>query len=110
MAPVLTDYMARMKAAGYDENFRKHVLLNALAVNDGKVRKAEAGEVPLNRPAGYRKIQRRKEKKAKKKNWGNKGGYLAPIIVPSTPNGELARWLRKICERNKVVRFKIVER
>ena len=110
VAPVLTDYMTRMKAAGYNENYRKHVLLNALALSDNKVRKAEAGEVPLNRPAGYRKIQRRKEKKKKKKNWGNQGGYLAPIIVPSTPNGELARRLRKICEKQKVVRFKIIER
>ena len=91
MAPVLTDYMARMKAAGYDENYRKHALLNALAIADRKVRQAEAGERPLNRPAGYRKVQRRKEKKQKKKNWGTKGGYLAPIIVPATPNGELAR-------------------
>ena len=35
---------------------------------------------------------------------------MAPIIVPSTPNGELARRLREICERQKVVRFRIVER
>ena len=74
------------------------------------MRKAEAGEVPLNRPAGYRKIQRRKEKKDKKKNWGNQGGYLAPIIIPSTPNGELASRLRKICEKQKVVKLKIIER
>ena len=110
VAPVLTDYMARMKAGGYDENYRKHVLLNGLAVADSKVRKAEAGEVPLNRPAGYRKIERRKEKKEKKKNWGTKGGYLAPIVVPATPNSELAKRLRKKCEQQKVVRFRIVER
>ena len=37
VAPVLTDYMARMKAAGYDENYRKQVLLNALAIADRKI-------------------------------------------------------------------------
>ena len=70
----------------------------------------KSGERPLNRPPGYRKIQRRKEKKNKKKKWWNRGGCLAPIIVLDTPNGELARRLRKICESQKVVKFRIVER
>ena len=39
-----------------------------------------------------------------------KGGYSAPIIVPSTPGGELARALREICEDEKEMKFKIVEK
>ena len=39
------------------------------------------------------------EKKQKKKNWSTKGGYIAPIIVPATPNSELANELRKIAEQ-----------
>ena len=85
--PSLSDYMSRMKAAGYSENYRKNVLKSAFAIHDSKIRKANAGEVPLNRPAGYRKLERRKEKKEKKKNWSSKGGNLAPIIVQSTPGG-----------------------
>ena len=107
--PALSDYMSRMKAAGYSENYRKNVLKSAFAIHDSKIRKANAGEVPLNRPAGYRKLERRKEKKEKKKNWSSKGGYLAPIIVQSTPGGELARRLRKVCER-RGAKFKIQER
>ena len=52
------------------------------------------------------------EKKQKKKNWSTKGGYIAPIIVPATPNSELANELRKIAEQmsDGRIRFKIVEK
>ena len=43
-------------------------------------------------------------------SWSTKGGYLAPIIIPSTPGGELAKQLREICEKERDVRFKIVEK
>ena len=99
VSPVLTEYMRRMKAAGFDENYRKNVLLNALARSDARIRRAEAGEVPLNRSSGYEKVQRRREKKEKKMSWSTKGGYLAPIIIPSTPGGELAKQLREICQK-----------
>ena len=72
-APVVTDYMSRMKQAGYHEDYRKHVLLNALAVYDKKIRDDLDGVCPLNRPAGYQKIQRRKAKLWKKKKLVNKG-------------------------------------
>ena len=91
VAPVLTDYMERMAAAGYNEDYRKHVLLNSFAVYDSKVKRHIDGECPLNRPSGYRKKERRKEKQKKKRDWGTKGGFIAPIIIPATPNGELAK-------------------
>ena len=34
----------------------------------------------------------------KKRNWSTKGGYTAPINVPATPNGELARMLKTVAE------------
>ena len=34
----------------------------------------------------------------KKRDWGTKGGYIAPIIVYATPNSELAKSLREIAE------------
>ena len=85
VAPILSEYMARMMKGGYSEDYRKHILLNALAIWDSKVRMDESGECPLNRPAGYKKNERRKQKQWKKKNWSTKGGYIAPIIVPATP-------------------------
>ena len=70
------------------------------------------GECPLNRPSGYRKKERRKEKQKKKRDWGTKGGFIAPIIVPATPNGELAKMLRSAAESEKEsgIKFKIVEK
>ena len=50
---------------------------------------------PINIPAGYEKIKK-KDKVEKKKNWSKKGVYIAPIIVPATPNGELARMIKKL--------------
>ena len=51
------------------------------------------------------------DKKRKKNNWATKGGYTAPIMVPSTPGGELARMLREVAETESTedVKFKIIE-
>ena len=66
----------------------------------------------MNRPRGYEKIERRKEKRLKKHSWGTRGGYIAPIIVPATPGGELAAAMRAVCEAESIpgVKFKIAER
>ena len=36
----------------------------------------------------------------KKRDWGTKGGYIAPIIVPATPNSELEKSLRELTKFN----------
>ena len=110
--PILNDFMKRMKQAGYNEKYRKNVLMSALAVYDKKVKDDNDGVMPMNRPTGYKKEERRKQKKQKKKDWGTKGGYIAPIIVPSTPNSELAKRMRDVAENlaEYGVRFKIVEK
>ena len=54
--------MARMKAEGYSQDYRQHVLQNALNIYDSKIRKNDDGVMPLNRPKGYRKLERRKDK------------------------------------------------
>ena len=103
--------MKRMMAGGYHEKYRENVLRNALAVYDSKLKDDAEGSVPLNRPRGFRKAERRKEKRRKRNSWGTKGGHIAPIIVPSTPNGELARRLRKVEEETiPGLKFKEAER
>ena len=111
-APVVTEYMLRMKRAGYNEDYRKHVLLNAFAVYDSKIQKDREGVCPLNRPVGYRKFERRKEKAQKKRNWSTKGGFLAPIIVPATPNGQLAKMIKVAAESEQKsgIKFKVIEK
>ena len=51
----------------------------------------------------------------KKRNWSKKsetGAWGAPIIIPPTPNSELAKMLKEIADQepNQKMRFKIVER
>ena len=109
--PVLNDYMERMKKAGYSESYRKNVLVNALKTYDRKLTNADNGTVPLNRPPNYNKVGRRIQKKLKKKSWGTKDNTIAPIIVPSTPNSELVRRLRKVMDNsNSKYKFTIVEK
>ena len=87
-------------------------LLNALAVFDSKIRMDENGECPLNRPADYKKHERKKQKQKKKRNWSTKGGYIAPIIIPSTPDGTLAKMLKEVAEEEAEngIKFKIIEK
>ena len=112
VVPVLDEYMLRMKKAGYHEAYRRDVLINGINIFEKKTKDSDEGLVPLNRPSGYKKVERRKDKRWKSKNWNKRGGYGAPIIVPATPNSELARMLREVVEsqRSKSLRFKIVEK
>ena len=111
-APALEDYMVRMKKGGYNEIYRRDVLANAIHIYEKKLSDSEAGGTPLNRASNYQRVERRKEKRIKKKNWSRKGGYGAPIIVPATPNSELAKMLKAIADQepNRSQRFKIVEK
>ena len=65
----------------------------------------------MYRPKEWKKEERKREKKRKKNNWATKGGHIAPIFVPTTPDGMLAKKMRKICEEEAqgLIRFKIVE-
>ena len=75
--PALEDYMTRMMKAGYHEQYRRDVLAHAIYIYEKKVDDSEAGGVPLNRPNSYQRVERRREKQLKKKNWNKKGGYGA---------------------------------
>ena len=47
-----------------------------------------------------------------RKSWSQKGGYTAPIIIPATPGGILAKKLREVADSEATpgLRLKIVER
>ena len=77
-----------------------------------QMRKEDAeGTRPMYREKGYQRVERKKKKEAKKYNWSSKGGYIAPIMVLPTPNGELAEILRGVVEQEKQsgLKFKIME-
>ena len=111
MAPVLDDYMKRMQIAGYGEEYRRNVLVRALAIYDRKVREHSQGIQPLHRPRCWQAEERKKNRRKKKYSWSSNSGCIAPIFVPSTPQGELAKELRKIVEHEGIeeLKFKIVE-
>ena len=70
-----------------------------------------SGIRPRYRPKDWQLDERRQLKKKKKHSWSTIGGYIAPIFVPPTPNGELAKKLREIAEHEaeEGIHFKIVE-
>ena len=111
VTPVITEYMKRMKQAGYGEVYRKTVLKHALGIYDTKIKMHEEGVRPLYRPKSYKKKERKAAKIKKKHQWAKKGGYTAPIFVPATPGSQLLKEMRKVAqEANKEgIRFKIIE-
>ena len=111
VAPVLSQYMKRMQLAGYDQKYRKNTLTNALRIYDRMVQEDSEGTRPINRPKKWQEKERADIKRKKKHSWSSKGGCIAPIFVPSTPNGELAKELKEIADVEAVpgMRFKIIE-
>ena len=110
-APVVTEYMKRMKAAGYGERYRREVLKHALDIFDQKWKDDSSGKRPIFRPKNWKKEERREEKRKKKHNWATKDGHIAPILVPTTPGGTLMKMMRKVAEEEgrNGLRFKVLE-
>jgi hypothetical protein len=107
----ITDYMVRMKQGGYSEDYRYSVLCQALKVYR-KMRDDHCqGVRPMYRPREWEMEERREVKRKKRSSWFQKGGFIAPIMVPPTPKGELAKLLREITEKEAQdgIKFKIIE-
>jgi hypothetical protein len=99
VAPVISTYMFRMMKNGYPEKYRVDTLNRALNIFDKMVKDDEDGVRPMYRPKDWNVVARSKEKEKKKHNWSRKGGYIAPIFIPPTPNSELAKSLRDIANK-----------
>ena len=110
-APVVSDYMLRMRKAGYSEKYRESILTNAVNIFAKKVEDERNNVRPVYRHKNWKKDERRKAKENKKVNWATKSGHTAPIFVPATPGGELAKRMRRIAEKEKKegIHFNIVE-
>ena len=111
IAPVISEYMIRMKSAGYNEVYRKEVLTHALGIYDKKWEDDRNGVRPIYRHKSWHKQERKEKKKRKKHEWSTKGGHIAPIFVPTTPGGTLMKMMREVAEKEakEGIRFKIVE-
>lgn len=110
-APVITEYMRRMREAGYGEKYRKEVLKHALRIYDKKWEDHQNNKQPIFRHKTWKREERRKEKQNKKLNWATGGGHIAPIFVPTTPGGVLMRMMRRVADEEAKgdIKFKILE-
>ena len=110
-APIITEYMLRMKIAGYGERYRENIVRKALLIHKKKMDDDEKGVRPIFRPKFWRKEERKREKERKKKEWGTKRGHIAPIFVPTTPNGVLAKKMKEVADKQaeEGIHFNIVE-
>ena len=68
----------------------------------------DAGGVPLNQPNSYKKVERKKQKKIKKRNWSKKGDYVAPIIIPATGQQPILSWLKFLKCWEKWLRLRLI--
>ena len=83
-----------MKMAGYGEEYMKSNLEKALRFHDLMKRDEEEGKWPMFRPKNWQKVERRRDKDKKKYSWKNRGGHVAPLFIPATPDVELAQILK----------------
>ena len=77
-APILTDYMVRMREAGYTEIYRKIILEKAFKKHDRIVKDAAEGKTPMHRSKNWKKEERITEKRRKKHAWATRGGCIDP--------------------------------
>ena len=102
----LTDFSQRLRASGYDEDYRLQVIKLGVKGFDKMAEVAQAGGRPVNRPRTWEEDKRQKKKDLKKMNWLKNGGFDVPLFVPHTPRGELAQQMRaKEAENNQGLRY-----
>ena len=112
VAPVASEYMYRMKLAGYREKYRKGILKGALKIYKEKIEADRQGHRPIFRPKDWKREERDREKANKRKEWATKRGHTAPIFVPATPGGKLAKAMKRVAdqEASEGIHFNIVEK
>ena len=93
-ANFLSDYMGRLKQAGYTENFRTSSLNQAMARYNGMLKADIEGTQPLYRDKNWDRQNR--SQKRKKTSWTL--DYDGVIFVESTPGGQLAKMYREVAE------------
>ena len=110
-ASVITEYMRRMKAAGYTEKYRKEILKHALRIYDKKWEDHRSDKQPIFRHKNWKREERRQEKREKKLNWATGDGHIAPFFIPTTPGGVLMSMMRQVAdeEAKEGIKFKILK-
>ena len=92
-----------LKRSGYSERFRHEIISDAVQGFKNMQQQEEGGGQPVDRPRSYDEEGRRRRKREKRERWYRReprGTSIREgvIIVPPTPEGILAKELRKACE------------
>ena len=109
----LDNFCERMKASGYNQNYRFQVLKSGVEGFDKMLEVERSGGRPINRPRSWGEDERQKKKELQSKVWFRAGGFDVPLFVPHTPKGELAKRIRELEAENRQgrsIRFKIIEK
>ena len=92
----LNKFCQRMKASGYNENYRLQILKAGMTGYDRMLEVERAGGRPVNQPRSWDEDNRQKKKALQSKTWFRKGGFDVPLFVPCTPGGELAKRMTRM--------------
>ena len=115
---VMEDFARLLRRSGYSEKFRYEVILDALRGFEKMIQREEVGGQPVDRPREYEEGERRRRKEEKVGRWFRKeqrGTNIREgvIIIPPTPEGVLAKALKKVCEeelKDSKIKLSIQER
>ena len=105
----LSYFVSRMQHSGYNKMFRYEVIKSCMVAFQ-KIKKDVAEKTrPIHRKKEWRKVERKKEKETKKRNWFKRRGEEAVLFVPATPGSKLAKLYREEVEMADV-KIKIEEK
>ena len=109
----LNNFCNRMKASGYNQQYRFQVLKSGMEGYDRMLETERRGGRPVNRLRSWGEDERQKKKELQSKTWYRAGGFDVPLFVPHTPHGELARRMKEkevLNNQGRNIRFKIIEK
>ena len=115
---VMEEFARMLRRSGYPEKFRFEVISDAVRGYQNMVKREEEGGQPVDRPKNFEVEKRRQRKEEKRSRWYRKqqrGTKVREgvIIIPPTPEGALAKALKKACEdelKNSGISLSIQER
>ena len=114
----MEEFARMLRRSGYPEKFRFEVISDAVRGYQKMVKREEEGGQPVDRPKDFEVEKRRIRKEEKRSRWYRKeqrGTKMREgvIIIPPTPEGALAKALKKACEeelKNSGISLSIQER
>ena len=105
----LNNFTKKMQYSGYEQEIRYDVTKSAINAYQTMMEN-EANDVrPLNRPKNWHRVERIKQKEAKRREWYKQGGFDTVLFVPSTPKGKLKHMYENEIKKSGI-RMKVVER